>query len=199
MARVADKVAFITGGASGLGRASALRLAEEGAKVAVVDRNGEGAEAKEAAALTSLRPKSDEATTVRKLVVDEPRTAVAEAAALGARTSTTAVESVRSKSGGGGGGGGGGGAAAKIVLGAALGKKRPTSSHDAEEIRKRKVFIEQVRRTYDHLLKEIKYNAGEFSCSLALFGSLLLLIELCLSRHESQRDYGRCQFASHEG
>jgi len=41
--RVAGKMAFITGGASGLGRASALMLASEGAKVAVTDINAEGA------------------------------------------------------------------------------------------------------------------------------------------------------------
>ena len=41
--RVAGKMAFITGGASGLGRASALMLAREGAKVAVTDINAEGA------------------------------------------------------------------------------------------------------------------------------------------------------------
>ena len=35
--RVAGKVAIITGGASGIGRASAIRLAEEGAVVVVTD------------------------------------------------------------------------------------------------------------------------------------------------------------------
>ena len=43
--RVAGKMAFVTGGASGLGRASALMLAKEGAKVAVSDINPEGAAA----------------------------------------------------------------------------------------------------------------------------------------------------------
>src|SRR5512138_615342 len=37
MDRVKDKVAIVTGGAGGLGRAEALLLAEEGAKVVVTD------------------------------------------------------------------------------------------------------------------------------------------------------------------
>jgi len=43
MGRVAGKAALITGGASGLGRASAIMLAREGARVAIADRNAEGA------------------------------------------------------------------------------------------------------------------------------------------------------------
>lgn len=44
MGRVDGKVCLITGGASGLGRADAVRLAEEGAKVVVTDINVEGGE-----------------------------------------------------------------------------------------------------------------------------------------------------------
>ena len=40
MNRVADKVAFITGGASGLGAASARMLAREGASVMLADLSG---------------------------------------------------------------------------------------------------------------------------------------------------------------
>ena len=43
--RIRDVAALVTGGASGLGAATAKRLAGAGAKVAVVDLNGEGAAA----------------------------------------------------------------------------------------------------------------------------------------------------------
>jgi NAD(P)-dependent dehydrogenase (short-subunit alcohol dehydrogenase family) len=42
--RVAAKVAIVTGGASGLGAATAVRLAAEGARVVIADINAEGAE-----------------------------------------------------------------------------------------------------------------------------------------------------------
>ena len=43
--RLQDRVALITGAASGIGRESALRFAAEGARVVAVDLDGEGAEA----------------------------------------------------------------------------------------------------------------------------------------------------------
>jgi 3-oxoacyl-[acyl-carrier protein] reductase len=42
---VRDKVAVVTGAASGMGKATAFLFADEGAKVAVLDRDGEGASA----------------------------------------------------------------------------------------------------------------------------------------------------------
>src|SRR5690606_16932896 len=44
MSRLKDKVAIITGAASGFGEGMAIRFAEEGAKVVVADLNGLGAE-----------------------------------------------------------------------------------------------------------------------------------------------------------
>jgi NAD(P)-dependent dehydrogenase (short-subunit alcohol dehydrogenase family) len=45
MGQITGKTALVTGGASGIGRATALTLAREGASVMVTDLNGQGAEA----------------------------------------------------------------------------------------------------------------------------------------------------------
>ena len=44
MARVADKIALVTGSAAGIGRAAALSLAREGAHIVATDIDREGAE-----------------------------------------------------------------------------------------------------------------------------------------------------------
>ncbi len=52
-----DKVAVVTGGGQGIGRALSLRLAEEGCKVAIFDLNpSAGAETAELAGIGTVRP-----------------------------------------------------------------------------------------------------------------------------------------------
>jgi NAD(P)-dependent dehydrogenase (short-subunit alcohol dehydrogenase family) len=65
---IAGKVALVTGGARNLGRADALKLAEEGCRVAVLDLNKDGAE--ETAA--EIRGRGGEALAVECDIVDRP-------------------------------------------------------------------------------------------------------------------------------
>ena len=53
MGKLTGRVAVVTGGATGIGRAIAMLYAEEGCDLALIDRNGEGAE-KVAAAIRQL-------------------------------------------------------------------------------------------------------------------------------------------------
>lgn len=66
MQRFAGKVAYITGGASGLGAAAAKRLADEGAKIVVADVNEEGAKTLAASlpAAMALRVDTSDPTSV---------------------------------------------------------------------------------------------------------------------------------------
>ncbi|HZQ86668.1 MAG TPA: SDR family oxidoreductase [Acidimicrobiales bacterium] len=75
MGRFDGKIAIVTGAASGLGRAVAQRLASEGASVACVDLNGEGAEetaggleAKAVALTCDISDEASVATTVADAV-----------------------------------------------------------------------------------------------------------------------------------
>jgi 3-oxoacyl-[acyl-carrier protein] reductase len=75
--KLKDRVAVVTGAAQGIGRAVADKLAEEGAKVVIVDLNGDGAE-KAAAALGGRAVHADvsQAADVQR-VVDEALAAFA--------------------------------------------------------------------------------------------------------------------------
>src|SRR5687768_15450850 len=68
MGRVQDKVAIVTGGASGVGRADCLLLAREGAKVVVTDideKNG-------AAVVKEIAAQGGTARFVRHDIASEP-------------------------------------------------------------------------------------------------------------------------------
>jgi NAD(P)-dependent dehydrogenase (short-subunit alcohol dehydrogenase family) len=77
--RFADSVMIVTGGASGIGRATAERAAAEGAAVAVLDRNSEAASAVAEALKAAGRKAVGVAADITK--EDEVARAVADAAA----------------------------------------------------------------------------------------------------------------------
>lgn len=74
--RVQDKVAIVTGGASGIGQDTCIRLAEEGARVAIFDINLEGAKntaqmiEKMGSAALALKVDVSKATEVESAVKD---------------------------------------------------------------------------------------------------------------------------------
>jgi len=81
MARFTDRVAVVTGGGSGLGRATSLLLASEGAEVAVVDLVGDAAE--KVAGEVAEAGGSARAVTADVSDPEQVRAAVAAAAELG--------------------------------------------------------------------------------------------------------------------
>ena len=81
--RFADRVAVVTGAASGIGRATALLLAREGARLALLDRNGDGAEHTAAA----IRSAGGEARAYACNVADS--SAVRAGGRMGRRTRST--------------------------------------------------------------------------------------------------------------
>ncbi|WP_284777927.1 SDR family oxidoreductase [Agrobacterium sp. lyk4-40-TYG-31] len=80
MARLANKVAIVTGGSTGIGEATCLRFAEEGAKVAIFDVSVEQG----AAVVQSIKAKGGEASFHRVDVSEESDVAQAVAAVVGA-------------------------------------------------------------------------------------------------------------------
>src|SRR2546425_13023824 len=76
MMRLKGKVAIVTGAGSGIGQATALLFAEEGAKIVVADINSEGGEATAA----EIRKKGSEAIFVRADIAkqDEARNIAGE-------------------------------------------------------------------------------------------------------------------------
>jgi 3-oxoacyl-[acyl-carrier protein] reductase len=83
--RFRDRAAFVTGAASGIGRATALRLGREGAAVACIDREGPGAEAT-AAAIRAAGARAEGFACDIAEGAEVARTARAAEAALGPLT-----------------------------------------------------------------------------------------------------------------
>jgi len=77
-ARLKGKVALVSGGATGMGRAAAQAIAAEGAKVAIVDRNAAGGREAEAA----IRAAGGEAVFIEADVTDEAAVSRAVASAV---------------------------------------------------------------------------------------------------------------------
>src|SRR5512134_3746415 len=70
MGKLDDRVAIVTGGAQGIGKAIADKLADEGATVVVADINGEGAQDAAPEGGTGMQVDTSSEDDVRRMVAD---------------------------------------------------------------------------------------------------------------------------------
>src|SRR3972149_9319263 len=70
MGKLDDRVAIVTGGAQGIGKAIADKLADEGATVVVADNNGEGPQSAAPEGGVGMRVDTSSEEDVKRMVAD---------------------------------------------------------------------------------------------------------------------------------